>query len=108
MIDPSTETLISLNEAAKGLPRRRAGKKVSLSCMYRWSNFPGCRGIVLETIQVGGTRCTSREALGRFFRRLTADRSPDASRQETPRRHQHRRRREVDAAVAELQRKGLW
>jgi hypothetical protein len=27
--------------------------------------------VVLESIQVGGTRCTSREALARFFRRLT-------------------------------------
>ena len=31
----------------------------------------GCRGVVLETIQVGGTRCTSREALQRFFENLS-------------------------------------
>ena len=69
-IDPTTETLISLAQAAKHLPRRRAGKRPHVSCLYRWSTA-GCRGVVLESIQVGGTRCTSREALARFFRRLT-------------------------------------
>ncbi len=106
MIDPNTETLLSLTEAAKGLPRRRAGKRPHVSCCYRWSNT-GCRGVVLETIQIGGTRCTSKEALARFFRRLTADRGVDAGRQETPLRHQRRRRREVAAAVSELEREGL-
>jgi hypothetical protein len=71
MIDPNTETLISLPEAAKSLPRRRAGKRPHVSCMYRWSDT-GCRGVVLETIQIGGSRCTSREALARFFGALTA------------------------------------
>jgi hypothetical protein len=27
--------------------------------------------VILECLQVGGTRCTSREALARFFDRLT-------------------------------------
>ncbi len=106
MIDPNTETLISLTEAAKGLPRRRAGKKVSISCCYRWSTT-GCRGVVLETIQIGGTRCTSREKLALFFRQLTADRGLDAGRQETPLRHQRRRRREVAAAERQLDAEGL-
>jgi hypothetical protein len=70
-IDPNTETLVSLAEAARHLPRRRRGKRPHLSCLYRWS-VTGCKGIALETIQVGGTRCTSREALQRFFERLTA------------------------------------
>jgi hypothetical protein len=70
MIDPNTETLISLADAAKDLPRRRAGKRPHVSCIYRWT-VSGCRGVRLESIQVGGTRCTSREALARFFRLLT-------------------------------------
>lgn len=106
MIDPNTETLLSLTDACKILPRRRAGKKVSLSCAYRWS-VSGCRGVILETIQIGGTRCTSREALARFFRRLTTDRGSDAGSVETPRRRDRRRRREVAAAVATLEREGL-
>jgi hypothetical protein len=72
MIDPTTETLISLADAARHLPRRRAGKRPHVSCIYRWT-VSGCRGVVLESIQVGGTRCTSREALARFFQRLTGN-----------------------------------
>ena len=106
MIDPSTEALISLTQAAKNLPARRAGKRPHVSCLYRWSTS-GCKGIVLETIQIGGTRCTSREKLSLFFRQLTQDSGINAGRQETPLRHQRRRRREVDAAVAELKKEGL-
>jgi len=64
------ETVISLADAAKELPRRRRGRKPHVSCLYRWSTV-GCRGVVLETIQVGGTRCTSREALQRFLENLS-------------------------------------
>jgi hypothetical protein len=72
MIDPNAESLISLTEAARSLPRRRADKRPHVSCIYRWTTA-GCRGVILESIQVGGTRCTSREALARFFRQLTGD-----------------------------------
>ncbi len=58
------ETIITFADAVKELPRRRRGRKVHVSCIYRWSTS-GCRGVVLETLQVGGTRCTSREALQR-------------------------------------------
>ena len=64
------EELVSLTEACKLLPVRRRGKKPSISCLYRWSTA-GCRGVILETTQCGGTRVTSREALGRFFQRLS-------------------------------------
>lgn len=70
VIDITKETPVSLNEARASLPGRRSGKRPTLACMYRWST-KGCRGVILETIQVGATRCTSREALQRFFDRLT-------------------------------------
>lgn len=106
MIDASRDILISLTEAAKDLPRRRRGKRPHVSTLYRWSNA-GCRGVVLETIQVGGTRCTSKEALARFFRKLTQNAGQDAGQPETPRKHQDRRRREIEAAISELEREGL-
>jgi hypothetical protein len=59
--------------AAKDVPGRRGGKKTHVSTIYRWMTV-GCKGIVLESIQVGGTLCTSREALQRFFDRLSAQR----------------------------------
>jgi hypothetical protein len=71
MIDHHSEHVISFAQAADESPRRRRGRKIHVSCFYRWSTV-GCRGIVLETLQVGGTRCTSREALQRFFERLSA------------------------------------
>jgi len=77
MIDPNTETLLSLSEAAGHLPRRRAGKRPHVSCLYRWCQS-GCRGVILESVQIGGTKCTSREALARFFRRLTTGDAADA------------------------------
>ncbi len=71
MIDPLTEQIVSLPEGAKFCPERRSGKKPHVSCLYRWTNT-GCKGVVLESLQVGGTRCTSLEAMARFFNRLTA------------------------------------
>jgi Protein of unknown function (DUF1580) len=70
MIDSASETLLTLKQAADEVPRRRRGRKTHISTLFRWSTV-GCRGVVLETIQVGGTRCTSREALQRFFERLS-------------------------------------
>lgn len=73
MIDPSVEKLLSLTEATKALPKRREGKKPHVSCLYRWTTV-GFKGVVLESVQVGSTRCTSVEALGRFFNQLTGGR----------------------------------
>lgn len=70
-IDVQDEQVVSLRDACDLLPRRRAGKKPAIETLYRWS-LRGCRGVKLETVQVGGTRCTSREALQRFFDALTA------------------------------------
>ena len=70
MIESQSEQIITFSQAADELPRRRRGRKTHVSTLFRWSTA-GCRGVVLETIQVGGTRCTSREALQRFFERLS-------------------------------------
>ena len=89
-----------LTEAAKQLPSRRRGKRPHVSCLYRWTKT-GCKGVILESIQVGGTRCTSREALARFFQALTQAgvQAPDSS--------PTRRRRDVDRAEAELAKAGI-
>jgi hypothetical protein len=70
MIDLLSEDLVSLSDAAEFCPRRRGGKKPHVSCVYRWTR-EGYKGVVLESVQVGGTRCTSKEALARFFNQLT-------------------------------------
>jgi hypothetical protein len=101
-IDPNTETIIALSQVGKNLPRRRGGKRPHVSCIYRWTTA-GCRGVVLESIQIGGTRCTSREALGRFFRRLTHGDTPD-----TPKvRSIAQRERATARAMRELEQAGV-
>lgn len=102
-IDVSTETVLTLTEAAKRLPRRRAGRRVHPSCLYRWTKN-GCRGVFLEFTQIGGTRCTSLEALDRFFAALTA-----AAQAETPvpPPPSKSRRRAIEAAERRLARANL-
>jgi len=70
-INSLLERPIPLVQAVRLIPRRRAGRKCNVATMYRWTTL-GCRGIKLEFTQVGGCQCTSREALQRFFERLTA------------------------------------
>ena len=72
MIDIRKEETFSLSRAAKlkALPRRRGSKHPAISTFYRWAN-QGVRGVKLETIRVGGTVCTSIEAIQRFFEALS-------------------------------------
>jgi len=96
MINVSSEALLSLSEAAGRLPKRRRGKRPHIATLYRWAQR-GVRGIRLETIQVGGTLCTSLEALQRFFDRLS---QPDAPIQTTPSAEQARAQAEAEAVCA--------
>ena len=69
-IDFQRETLLGVTEAAGILPASRGGKRIHISTLHRWASR-GLRGVVLETIRVGGRRYTSTEALQRFFDRLS-------------------------------------
>ena len=100
MIEAQTESVISLATATKHLPARRGGKRPHVSCLYRWTTV-GCRGVVLESIQIGGTRCTSHEALARFFARLTRGMNVDVPRSVA------QRERATDHAMQALEREGL-
>jgi hypothetical protein len=83
MIDITSETLVSLKEAARHLPRRRGDRPVHVSCIYRWTTY-GCKGVILESLQIGGTRGTSLQAVQRFFAALTAMADADLARPQTP------------------------
>src|SRR5262245_57251435 len=78
MIDPTTETLITFAALARGLPRRRRGKPVHTSTIYRWRH-PGLRGVQLEAVRIGGAWTTSLEAFSRFCSRLTAEANGSAA-----------------------------
>ena len=86
-----TENVVTLLRAAKSLPELRRGRRPHVSTLYRWASA-GVRGVRLETMRVGGTLCTSLEALQRFCERLSAPNEP-TSEAANPNIH-----RELDAA----------
>jgi len=106
MIDFQSEELISLADAAKLLPRRRAGRPVHVSCVYRWTQL-GVKGIILESSQCGGGRVTSREALQRFFDRLTEQVESGRAPIPAPTRLSDQRRKSIEAAEKKLAAAGI-
>ena len=102
MIDPLTERIVTLAKAAEVCPPRRAGKNTHKSCVYRWTTV-GCRGVRLESIAIGATRCTSLEALVRFFERLTCAQSGDPP----PIRTSAQRQRDTKRANDKLKAEGI-
>ena len=68
-IDPFTEQPLPFAAAARKLPPMRNGRPVAAATLWRWSAH-GVRGVKLEVVKIGGTACTSLEALRRFFARL--------------------------------------
>ena len=104
MIDISTETVVCPADATKLCPRRRGGKKPDIATAYRWMK-DGVRGIRLESIMIGGTRCTSQEALQRFFDALTAQAEGQPVQQ--PQRLTKSRQKQIEAAEKRLSRAGV-
>ncbi|MCK6484476.1 MAG: DUF1580 domain-containing protein [Phycisphaerae bacterium] len=70
MIDTATENLVALRDVPRCLPPRPTGKRLHISAVYRWT-LRGVRGVRLETVKIGGTTYTSREAIQRFSERLS-------------------------------------
>ena len=70
MIDIQLERVLTLRQAAGTLPRRRDDRPTHESTLARWID-QGLDGVRLEGLWIGATRCTSAEALQRFFQRLT-------------------------------------
>jgi len=97
MIDIATETVLALTEAAAVLPPLRGRKRPSYSTLWRWAT-KGINGVRLETVKIGGTSFTSREALQRFVAALNAEPTPAPV---------HVDRRPADEAQARLREKGF-
>src|SRR5262245_5802633 len=108
MIDLSTESALSLTQAARLLPPGRGGRPVTLSCVLRWV-LTGARGpsgerIRLEAVRVGGRWLTTREALQRFAEALTP--RPDAPPAPAPR-TAGQRARAAEKAGKQLEKLGI-
>jgi hypothetical protein len=69
-IDVFTECVGTFSQLAKMLPRTRNNRPVHANTLRRWA-MKGRRGIKLETIMRGGVTLSSKEALIRYFERLT-------------------------------------
>jgi len=104
-IDIASEQVVTLTDACKHLPQRRGGKRPALPTLYRWTN-EGTRGIRLEYTMIGSTRCTSLEALQRFFDRLTAAAEADQP-QVPPATLSRSRQRQIEAAERRLAQAGI-
>ena len=69
------ETLIALADVPDAIPAPKNARKIGIHAVHRWAQR-GLSGVEpLETIHVGGRRYTSREALERFFARVTEAKS---------------------------------
>ena len=104
MIDLTTETVFALTETPDNLPNvsRRGGRKLHKSAAFRWAS-PGLNGVRLETVRIGGSLCTSREALSRFFGRLSSLGEADSALAPTT----AARRREIARADRQLDAMGV-
>jgi len=83
------EDCVSFAKAARKLPKVRGNKHLAPSTLWRWAKNgrrTGSRRLVhLEWVRVGGTNCTSMEALLRFFYRLNDEEPrPDLRTPTTP------------------------
>ena len=70
MIDIQSETLLRLRKVPDWA-EKNLGQRVHISTVHRW-RLRGVRGVKLETVLIGGSRCTSEEALYRLFAESTA------------------------------------
>ena len=70
MIDTLKEKVIPLNQVPDHLPRTPRGNPIHIASVYRWADA-GVRGVILETIAIGGSRYTSVEAISRFVAATT-------------------------------------
>lgn len=72
MIDLNSEIPVTLRAACDAPQLRRNGRKPHIASMYRWVTR-GCRGIVLESLVVAGSRVTTMEAIDRWIASLSAN-----------------------------------
>lgn len=102
-IDPESEEVLSLKQARKLRCLRRDGRQPDLSQLYRWKQQGVRSGVKLETIEVGGRTCTTKEAVLRFIERCTAAASPEPVVYPTAR----QRQRKVDSDERKLAAAGI-
>ena len=97
-IDIANEHLIPVCQVPRRLPPRSTGRRVHISAVYRWLTC-GVRGVVLESIRIGGTTYTTLEALQRFADQLS---KPEQQSTPTTPPPPSTRQKQIDAATREV------
>lgn len=106
-INIQNETLLTLSEAARTLPRFN-GKNVHSSTLWRWATV-GLQGVRLDHVLVGRRMCTSLKALSRFMNALAEARQSVSGDSEAPEpsEDQKSRLKAADDARASLESSGF-
>src|SRR5262249_14589463 len=108
MLDVTTESTITLVQAAAMLPPGRNGARPTLGCLVRWilcgAKSPTGERVRLEAVRVGARWITSREALNRFAQRLTPQLDGEAP---AAPRTSGERRKASERAARELEQMGI-
>ncbi len=68
---PALTDLLPLRMAAKMIPSRRAGRPCNVATVWRWATA-GSRGVRLRTWRLGGSLCTTADAVREFVAALSA------------------------------------
>jgi hypothetical protein len=66
-IDPGTDRLLSLKQAAERFPTRRRGARVAISTIWRWITGGTHTGVRLAAIRIGRQTYTSERAITEFI-----------------------------------------
>ena len=98
-IDPLSEELLTMSQAAALLPKRRGGSRVAITTLWRWRTR-GSKGVRLATVRVGGCVYTTAAALRDFIESQQSGTAAALPAAESPSRRSRR-------AMAELERMGL-
>ena len=96
---------LTLTEAAKLIPGRRPGKRISVGTLWRWCNRGVQNGMRLRSVLIGQQRYTTREWLQEFIDAVTQAAEPEG--RKTPHfRTPCQRQKAADQAAEEL--KKVW
>jgi hypothetical protein len=104
-VDFLDQEFLTLTEAAKLIPGRKEGERVSVGTVWRWSLRGLRNGIKLKSVLIGGQRCTTRQWLQDFIEAINPSASSATQATATPR-TPLQRERESERARQELER--LW
>jgi hypothetical protein len=77
-LNPEFPEYMTLSEAAKLIPGRKPGRRVSTDTVWRWCLRGVSNGLRLKSVLIGGQRCTTRRWLQEFIEARSLLSEPEA------------------------------